>query len=185
MFKKELMKQKIESLLKKGEGIAIEFKKSSQGLSQSAFDSVCAFLNRAGSELILGVDDDANVLGIRKDLAQQMISQFVNNMNNVQKINPPFYLNPELVEYEGHTLIYVYVPQSSQVHKHKNKIFDRNEDGDFDITDQQASIAQLCLRKQTFFYENTVYPYLALSDFREDLFAKVRQILQNARPDHI
>ena len=30
---------------------------------------------------------------------------------------------------------YIYIPESSQVHRCNGKIFDRNEDGDMDITD--------------------------------------------------
>ncbi len=38
--------------------------------------------------------------------------------------------------------------------------------------------------KQAFYYENTIFPFLTLNDFREDLFVRIRQIVKNNRPDH-
>ena len=39
------------------------------------------------------------------------------------------------IVYEGMTLLWVYVPPTSTVEKCANRIYDRNEDGDMDITD--------------------------------------------------
>jgi ATP-dependent DNA helicase RecG len=175
---------KIQALLAQGEGIEVEFKKSDTALSQSAFDTTVAFLNRNGGHLLLGVTDEGVVQGISPDFAIQLCNQIMKSTNNSQKINPPFYISPELVEVEGKTIIYMYVPQSSQVHKHANKIFDRNQEGDLDITQQPESITQMYLRKQAFYFENTIYPYLSITDFREDLFVRIRQLAKNNRPDH-
>jgi len=68
-------------------------------------------------------------------------------MNNPQKLNPTFYLSIEEVEIDGKTILYIFVPESSQVHRCKGKIFDRNEDGDFDITDNTTLVTNLYMRK--------------------------------------
>lgn len=81
-------------------------------------------------------------------------------------------------------MIYVYVPESSQVHSTNGKIFDRNEDGDFDITRQTEQVTQLYLRKQATYSENRIYPYLKLSDFKSELFTRVRTLAKNERADH-
>lgn len=46
-----------------------------------------------------------------------------------------YYLSIEYIEYEGMTLLWVYVPPISTVEKCANRIYDRNEYGDMDITD--------------------------------------------------
>ena len=48
---------------------------------------------------------------------------------------PPMYLSVDVVELDGKSLLRIYVPESSQVHRCKGRIYDRNEDGDLDITD--------------------------------------------------
>jgi ATP-dependent DNA helicase RecG len=52
------MNANINKLLNEGEGISVEFKKASSELPANFFETVCAFLNRNGGSIILGVSDD-------------------------------------------------------------------------------------------------------------------------------
>jgi ATP-dependent DNA helicase RecG len=139
-----LMKmKKLQELLNEGEGIAVEFKQSRDKLNRDVFESVCAFLNRNGGHLFLGVDDDGNVIGVNEDAIEKVKKEFVTSMNNPQKISPTFYLSIEEIEVDGKKILYIFVPESSQVHRCKGKIFDRNEDGDLDITDNTNQVSAM------------------------------------------
>lgn len=46
------------------EGIALEFKRATDHLPSSFFDTVCAFLNMDGGVIMLGVEDDGTISGI-------------------------------------------------------------------------------------------------------------------------
>lgn len=176
--------ERLQTLIDQGEGVNIEFKTSSIALNKDAFDSVCGFLNRSGGHLILGVKNDGTVSGVQEDKLQGIIDSLVANANNPQKLNPPYYVSPEVIDMNGKKVIVVYVPESSQVHATKGRIYDRNQDGDFDITNQQDQVSQLYLRKQNSYSENQVYPYVELSDFKESLFEKVRNLARNQQPKH-
>lgn len=126
--------ERIRSILKEGEGLKIEFKKCKSSINKDAYETVCAFLNRHGGILLLGVEDNGTVSGIDEEHIEQIKKEFVTTVNNPQKIFPSVYLSMEQVEFDGRQIISVYVPESSQVHKCGGKIFDRNEDGDLDIT---------------------------------------------------
>ena len=130
-------------ILKEGEGLEIEFKTSTFELNKDVFESICAFLNRKGGHLLLGVKDDGTVQGIIEDCLEDINNNIVTLANNPQKLNPPFYLSTQIVNYEDKKIIYVFIPESSQVHSTNGKIFDRNEDGDFDITRQTEQVTQL------------------------------------------
>ena len=171
-------------MLEKGEGLEIEFKESYLQLNKDTFESICAFLNRKGGHLILGVTNGGKVEGVLEDEVDNMIQQIVTNANNPQKLHPVFYFAPEVVDYDGKKLIYVWVPQSSQVHQTAGKIFDRNQDGDFDITHHQHLVQALHLRKQQSYTENRIYPALKFTDFRSELFDKIRKLARSQRPDH-
>jgi len=54
------------------------------------------------------------------------------------------------------------------------KFFDRNGDGDFNITGRHSQISSLYLRKQKTYSENEIFPYATLDDLRIDLIEKVR-----------
>lgn len=116
------------------EGIDVEFKKAASKLPISLFETICAFLNRKGGNIFLGVDDDGTILGVEESSIQIQLDALARNMNNTQVIQPTFFLSTEVVEIGSKKVIYIYVPESSQPHSYKGHIYDRNEDGDFKLT---------------------------------------------------
>jgi len=138
---------------------------------------VCAFLNRNGGHLLLGVNDDGEITGLSNP--QKILNEFVTLSNNPQKLNPTFYFSPEIIEIDRNKIIYIYIPASSQVHNTTGNIFDRNSDGDFNITNNADSVSELYLRKQTTYSENKIYPYAGLSDLKRDLIERVRIMAKN------
>ncbi len=59
--------EKLKELLACGESINIEFKQSRNKLNKDVFESVCAFLNRNGGHLFLGVGDKGDIIGIEPE----------------------------------------------------------------------------------------------------------------------
>ena len=175
---------KIKEILKQGEGVSVEFKECKNTLSKDVFETVCSFLNRSGGELLLGVNDNGRITGIEPGRIEQIKKDFINTVNNPQKISPAFYLTIEEIAISGKTILYIYIPESSQVHRCSGRIFDRNEDGDFDITDNAHLVAALYIRKQTTYSENKVYPFVKISDLRKDLISRARKLAGNQKPNH-
>ena len=174
----------ILELIRQGEGIATEFKTCRNQLNRDVYKTVCAFLNRHGGTILLGVQDSGEVQGIDPDSVAQVKKDFVTAVNNPQKIHPPAYLSVNVTEMEGKTILRIYVPESSQVHRCNGRIYDRNEDGDFDITDHTRLVAELYHRKQATYSENKIYPYAGLVGLRADLIAKCRRLAGVWRDDH-
>ena len=172
------------TLIKSGEGPSLEFKRCRNKLSQEAYQTICAFLNRFGGTLLLGVDDSGRVTGIDPEAVMQIKKDFVNTINNPQKIHPPAYLSVEEILIQHQIVLRVYVPESSQVHRCSGRIYDRNEDGDFDITDNTRLVAELYQRKQATYSENKVYPYAGLEDLRPELIDKCRRLAGVWREGH-
>ena len=52
------MLNSITNIIKQGEGLNIEFKKAKEKLPDSLFETICAFLNRNGGTILLGVNDN-------------------------------------------------------------------------------------------------------------------------------
>ena len=151
--------KEISNTIEKGEGVSVEFKTSGIQLPQSLFETICAFLNSDGWIVLLGVDDDKNVIGINENAVDDLCKEISNLSNNPTKIAPCFLLHPTVIKYNGKFLIHIFVPISSQVHRCNGKIYDRSSDGDFELkTDEQ--IKNCYLRESSFYTENTIYPYL-------------------------
>ena len=161
-----------------GECINIEFKESKKAVNKDVYQTICAFLNRIGGHILLGVKDNGKIVGIDPEFVIKIKKEIITSANNPQKINPPVSLLAEDIIVEGKHLIIVTVPESSQVHRCNGKIYDRNEDGDFDITNHTDTVAMLYMRKQSNFSENKVYPYLTLQDFNEKVIDKVKKMIK-------
>jgi len=94
-------------------------------MSEETCHTICAFLNRNGGDILLGVEDDGSITGVNESAIDNHIKNIVNLLNNIEIFNPVIFLTPEIVEIDGKKIIYIKVPESPQVHRFKNKVFDR------------------------------------------------------------
>lgn len=107
-----------------------------------------------------------------------MIKNFITVISNPTLFTPTIYLAPEILEYNGHTIIHVHVPPSAEVHSYKNIIYDRVDDADVKVT-ATSQIAAMYIRKQDIYTEKKVFPYAELDDLRLDLLPQIRQLAVN------
>lgn len=113
----------IQNLISDGENMTVEFKESKNQLNKDVYETVCAFSNRAGGHILLGVKDDGSIVGVDKEAIEYIKKDFVTTINNPQKFSPPLYLNIETIEIENKKILYIEVPQSKSVHSLNGKIF--------------------------------------------------------------
>ena len=173
----------LKAIIRQGEGISVEFKECSRTLSRDVYETVCAFLNRHGGNLLLGVNDDGAIVGVEETAVETMVKNLVNLSNNPQKLDPPFILFPQTHHIHAMAIIHIQVPASSQVHKTAQTIFDRSNDGDFRIA-QPQQIADMYNRKRTHYTENLVYQALRFADFKVELFSKARNLIKSNNANH-
>ena len=109
---------KVRSIVRRGEDICTEFKQTlsldvakqtkEKYITESALKTICAFFNTNGGDLVIGIDDDFNILGIEKELEKFHKGdpdKFLNTFKDLFKkhIGPEFYpfLNQKIVEVNG------------------------------------------------------------------------------------
>lgn len=169
----------LQSVLKIGETIGVEFKRCGNGIESDVYESVCSFLNRFGGDIYMGVLNDGTVVGVPENAAPDMVKNFIKVVSNPLQFSPTVYLVPEIIKYdEAHTIIHVHVPPSAEVHSFKKIIYDRVDDADVKVT-ATGAIAQMYIRKQGIFTEKKIFPYARLEDLRLDLLPKIRIMAQN------
>ncbi len=61
-----LSTEQIKRLIAQGENSRIEFKSCTDVVSSSVYETVCSFLNKDGGQILLGIKDDGEVVGINK-----------------------------------------------------------------------------------------------------------------------
>ncbi|MCL2009950.1 MAG: hypothetical protein FWG71_05320, partial [Synergistaceae bacterium] len=115
----------------------------------------------------------------------EMKKNFVNTLNNPQRFAPTLFLTLEEILLDGKVILFVYVPVSSQIQSFGGRIYDRNEDGDFDITKSTQLIANLSVRKSTQFTERRVFPYAREEHLKlDELIPIVKRRAENKRLEH-
>lgn len=172
-----------EQFLRAGEGISIEFKRCGGNPEADTFESICAFANRQGGTLFLGIADDGSVPGITASRSLEVQRQVANAVNNPKLFNVPPALELEELHVEGRVVVRVWVPASPAVHRYKGVVYDRIADADIRLT-TDSQLSAIYARKQGHYSERKVFRYLGKSDLRLDLLPRVREMARAKRADH-
>lgn len=173
-----------KELLKKGEGSQTEFKKCRSDVSSSVYETICAFSNRLGGVLLLGVDDDGTILGVNPQTADGMIKNIINTLGNKETFQPTVRIEPELVYVDGRAVIVINVLPSLVPLRYKNRYFDRNGDADQNISDNSELVLSLFERKSHHIFEERIVPGLSLADFDDETFDFCRNQVRSTSFSH-
>ena len=165
-----------------GETSSVEFKRCGNEVEHDVFESICAFLNRFGGDVYLGVLNDGTVVGVNANNAVAMMKNIVNVVGNPNVFKPSPYIEVDSFVWDSKTIIRVHVPVSGDVHSYRGDIYDRMGEVDVKVR-ATAQIADLYMRKKGIYTEREVFPSLKLEDFRVDLLPLVRREAQNHLTD--
>ncbi len=91
--------KELEKILKQGENYTIEFKRS---ISKEIKNEICSFVNSSGGKILIGVDDDNTVCGIKTD--NKIRSQL---QTTISAISPRPNLKIDDYEYKGKNIIII------------------------------------------------------------------------------
>ena len=179
MNEKELLE-----IIRKGECHTTEFKKSTTDITKDVYESICAFSNRNGGHVFLGVKDNGEILGIEPNCIDKMKKDFVTAINNANKMYPPLFLIPVEYELQGKKVLHIYVPAGTQVSRCSGRIYDRNNESDIDITDNEELVYKLYARKQGTYFVNKVFPEWGMDVLRPDLIERARKMTRARSNNH-
>lgn len=179
-----------EDVLLQGEGISIEFKRCGNLPEADTFETVCSFSNRQGGSIFLGILDAEKsstgapeVIGINPGRIVEVERNIANCLNNPKLFNAPPAIEFELITYEGKTILRVWVLVGSVVHRFKGVAYDRVADTDCKVT-TDTQLAAMYIRKQEFYSERKVFPFLGIEDLRSDLIDRARRMAVAKRANH-
>lgn len=175
--------QELLEIIHSGENITVEFKKSRIEVTKDVYETVCAFSNRDGGHIFLGVKDNGDILGIEDDKIGKMKKEFVTAVNNKNKMYPPLYLTPVEYESDGKHILYIRVPVSQDVCRCNGRIYDRNHESDIDITLHSDEVYRLYARKNGSYFVNKVTGFW-IDSLRTDLIERARNMTRVRAKEH-
>ena len=177
--------EEIKKLIQDGEKIDVEFKESRNALTKDIYDTVCSFNNRNGGHILLGINDNKEIVGVNPEKADKILKEFTNAINNPQKIYPPLYLTPVTVDIDEKIIIYIRVPKGYQVCRHNGKILDRSYEGDINITNNAELVYKMYARKQSSYFVNKIYPSLTLECLDKEIIERAKNMAISRNQNHV
>jgi predicted HTH transcriptional regulator len=180
-----VMNARIEKLLRDGEGLTVEFKLCRDKLLHTVYETVCSFSNRYGGDILLGVGDDATIQGVAPDAVKQLKKDFANTLNNPQLFNPTLFVELDEIKVDDKVILHCRIPLTSQLVMYRNRAYDRNADGDYDVTHSTDLLWQIAARKKGVSSVEKVYRYTAESDLLLDaLIPRVKNMCTMRLANH-
>lgn len=176
--------KEVWKIIGRGECHIIEFKKSTTDITKDVYESICAFSNRNGGHIFLGIKDNGEILGIESHCIEKMKKDFVTAINNANKMYPPLFLTPMEYEIQGKKILYIYVPVGTQVCRCSGRIYDRNNESDIDITDNEELVYKLYARKQGTYFVNKVFPEWGIDVLCPNLIERARKMTRAKSNNH-
>jgi ATP-dependent DNA helicase RecG len=178
------MNAKLESYIRAGEGVNLEFKRCGGKVERDVYETICSFANRQGGSILLGVLDDGTVSGVNPKAASSIERNVVNVVNDPGMFNVAPALEFERLEGDdGKVVIRVWVPMGPALYSFKGTVYDRAADVDVKVK-TEAQHAAMIIRKQNFYTEKTVYPWVSEADLDLEVLSDVRREVRAARADH-
>ena len=165
-----------------GEDSTIEFKREMPPQRNSLADEIAAFANTQGGIILIGIDDNREIVGIEPQ-----------NLDNVEKtiveicedsIEPAVPIFTEKLRIDDKNLLKIEVPRSLFVHKTSNGYFARQGSSKREMpTDQLARLLQSRSQARIIAFDEQLVPNTHKETLKESLYR--RFITENATEDDI
>lgn len=175
---------RIKSLASKGEDVHIEYKSCIDKVSGSVYETICSFLNHGGGTILLGVNDDGQIIGVNPSQAENMKKTIINATNNPELFIPSANIYPEIIDVEGKKVIVLDVQSSDAVSQYKKHFYDRNGDADVDVTNHGGLLQSIFEQKSNHIFEKRIVEGLTISDLDHETFDMCRQFVKGAMHEH-
>ena len=93
----------------------LELKESSIKVPENAYESVSAFLNTEGGHIVLGVDDNKNIIGVQN--VDQIQGAFIGELHNPARFGIQVPFDEYLKQHEDKNVLIFYIPEASRKDK--------------------------------------------------------------------
>jgi len=118
--------KEFKELVESGEGVSVEFKRKCTSPEKIAKE-ICAFSNTKGGVLLVGIDDDGSVVGIKSEKTEMDIVQKACEFYITPEIFPEFKLFYE----DGKDILAVSIPEGTKKPYKSLVAIDENDKPDY------------------------------------------------------
>jgi ATP-dependent DNA helicase RecG len=138
LWRKRPQAASLEDALKNGESQAVEFKEGHAHVPLER--AIAAFANTNSGTIFLGVNNNAEVVGIDCDTAQKKDEELQRIRNIItQAIKPTISVQVDFIVHQGKTVVRIFVPRGDQpLYFLNHEIFVREQTSSMNATPEQV-----------------------------------------------
>lgn len=172
-----------------GESDDLEFKSAKGGLPGSLWETYSAMANTRGGVILLGVENDGSVTGVRD--TNHIKKCFWDTINNRGKVSINLLINEDIqdVQHSRGTFLAIRIPRATRyqgpVFIGQNPLtgtFRRNSEGDYHCTEQE--VGRMLADRAEEAADSRILEYFSLGDLDLPSLGQYRQRLASHKPTH-
>ncbi len=172
-----------------GENDDLEFKSAQGGLPRSLWETYSAMANTKGGVILLGVENDGAVSGLKD--TNKIKKSFWDTINNKTKVSINLLVNNDLQEvtHPGGMLLAIHVPRASRYQRpvflEQNPLtgtYRRNYEGDYHCTPEEVS--RMLSDRSEEPADSRILEHFTIDDLDLPSLQQFRQRLASHKPTH-
>ena len=118
-------------LISRGEGDSVEFKSASGGVHDDVFETICSFANGAGGDIMLGVNDHGQIIGVPREILDDVKSKIKRMCAANGAFSKPIRVGVQELIVNRRRIVHIQVPRMKHWILYKGDCFVRRGSSDF------------------------------------------------------
>ncbi|MBA4853398.1 RNA-binding domain-containing protein [Emticicia sp. BO119] len=175
----------INYLIERGNDEQTQLLSTVRKLPVDFFDTLCAFLNTNGGEILFAYSFENSIKGLTENEYNILEKSIITGINNANKIHPKPRIVIKNVFYHNEKILYLKIPNSQSVHttNNGNDIYERRDNLNISVENISDQL-RLQERKRFYYPDNKIIRYIDVGHFNMDVYNKAMKLILQTRPSH-
>lgn len=175
----------INYLIERGNDEQTQLLSTVKKLPIDFFDTLCAFLNTNGGEILFAYSYENGITGLTENEFNILEKNIISGINNANKIHPKPRIVIKTIFYHQERILYLKIPNSQSVHTTNNGhyIFERRDASNVHV-DNVSDQLRIQERKRFYYPDNKIIRYIEAEHFNMEVYNKAMKIILQTRPSH-
>lgn len=176
----------INYLIERGNDEQTQLLSTVRKLPVDFFETLCAFLNTNGGEVLIAYSFDNRLIGLTENEFSILEKDIIGGINDANKIHPKPRIVIKTVFYHQERILYLKIPNSQAVHTTNNgfNIYERRDTTNI-LVDNISDQLRIQERKRFYYPDNKVIRYIEAEHFNMEVYNRAMKLILQTRPSHL
>lgn len=175
----------INYLIERGNDEQTQLLSTVKKLPIDFFDTLCAFLNTNGGEILIAYSYENGITGLTENEFNILEKNIISGINNANKIHPKPRIVIKTIFYHQERILYLKIPNSQSVHTTNSGhyIYERRDASNV-LVEKVSDQLRIQERKRFYYPDNKIIKYIEAEHFNMEVYNKAMKMILQTRPSH-